>query len=263
MTTAARTARQNPPVVSRVNDCEYRRHYAVSKGREHEAAQEADGTGREFHPSNCIADAPFVKLQSLMFAAIAMRPAQGQKEPPNEGTTTDIDTVAHLSPYCDAMFMDKGCRSLLLDVPTALRPTETAKVFSLTWRAVSRLFALNSERNICRACPSNPRSVRRRPLRRCAERATRLISLLSLVDASVRSVRTEGGSPRGEVFSVKGETWKPQGAIEESRFDTACAAPSRGGMQYPPGAPHHRSSLQCFPADNVPAFCDGQLGFHR
>jgi hypothetical protein len=84
-----------------------------------------------FFLRNRIADAPFVKLQALMFAAIAMRAAQGQKEPPNEGTATDIDTVAHLLPYCDAMFMDNGCRSLLLDVPTALRPTETAKVFSL------------------------------------------------------------------------------------------------------------------------------------
>ena len=72
-----------------------------------------------------------MRLQALMFAAIAMRAAQGQKKPPNEGTTTDIDTVAHLLPYCDAMFMDNGCRSLLLDVPTALRPQETAKVFSL------------------------------------------------------------------------------------------------------------------------------------
>ena len=85
----------------------------------------------EFGKANRIADAPFVRLQALMFAAIAMRAAQGQKEPPNEGTTTDIDTVAHLLPYCDAMFMDNGCRSLLLDVPTALRPPETAKVFSL------------------------------------------------------------------------------------------------------------------------------------
>jgi len=85
----------------------------------------------EFGKANRIAEAPFVRLQALMFAAIAMRAAQGQKEPPNEGTATDIDTVAHLLPYCDAMFMDNGCRSLLLDVPTALRPPETAKVFSL------------------------------------------------------------------------------------------------------------------------------------
>ena len=89
----------------------------------------------EFGKANRIAEAPFVRLQSLMFAAIAMRAAQGQKEPPNEGTTTDIDTVAHLLPYCDAMFMDNGCRSLLLDVPTALRPPETAKVFSLNVKA--------------------------------------------------------------------------------------------------------------------------------
>jgi len=91
--------------------------------------------GKGFLLRNCIADAPFVKLQSLMFATIAMRAAQGQKEPPNEGTTTDIDTVAHLLPYCDAMFMDNGCRSLLLDVPTALRPPETAKLFSLNVKA--------------------------------------------------------------------------------------------------------------------------------
>jgi hypothetical protein len=90
---------------------------------------------KSFLLQNRIADAPFVKLQSLMFAAIAMRAAQGQKEPPNEGTATDIDTVAHLLPYCDAMFMDNGCRSLLLDVPTALRPQETAKVFSLNVKA--------------------------------------------------------------------------------------------------------------------------------
>jgi hypothetical protein len=88
-----------------------------------------------FLERNLMADAPFNKLQSLMFAAIAMRPAQGQKEPPNKGTATDIDTVAHLLPYCDAMFMDNGCRSLLLDVPTPLRPPETTKVFSLNIKA--------------------------------------------------------------------------------------------------------------------------------
>ena len=38
--------------------------------------------------------------------------------------------MAHLLPYCNAMFMDNGCKSLLLDVPLALRPPETARVFS-------------------------------------------------------------------------------------------------------------------------------------
>jgi len=89
----------------------------------------------EFGKANRIAEAPFVRLQSLMFAAIAMRAAQGQKAPPDEGTTTDIETVAHLLPYCDAMFMDDGCRSLLLEVPKNLRPPETPKVFSTNIKA--------------------------------------------------------------------------------------------------------------------------------
>lgn len=87
--------------------------------------------GKSFLTQNRIADAPFVKLQSLMFAAIAMRAEQGQKDPPDKGTATDIDTVAHLLPYCDAMLMDNRCRSLLLDVPTAFRPREAVKVLSL------------------------------------------------------------------------------------------------------------------------------------
>jgi hypothetical protein len=33
----------------------------------------------------------------MMYAAIAMRAAAGQKEPPNEGMTTDIETEPHLS----------------------------------------------------------------------------------------------------------------------------------------------------------------------
>jgi len=89
----------------------------------------------EFGKANRIAEAPFVRLQSLMFAAMAMRAAHGQKEPPDEGTTTDVETVAHLLPYCDAMFMDSRCRSLLLDVPKDLRPPETARVFSLNIKA--------------------------------------------------------------------------------------------------------------------------------
>jgi hypothetical protein len=84
-----------------------------------------------FGKANRIAEAPFVKLQSLMFATLAMRAAHGQKEPPDEGTTTDINTVAHLVPYCDVMFVDNRCRSLLLDVPKGMRPPDTSKLFSL------------------------------------------------------------------------------------------------------------------------------------
>jgi len=89
---------------------------------------------KSFGEANRIADAPFVKLQAIMFAAIAMSAAGGKKEPPNEGMTTDIETVAYLLPYCDAMFMDNECRSLL-NVPLALRPPEASRVYSLNSRA--------------------------------------------------------------------------------------------------------------------------------
>ena len=89
---------------------------------------------KSFGEANRIAEAPFVKLQAVMFAAIAMSATGGKKEPPNEGMTTDIETVAHLLPYCDAMLMDNECRSLL-NVPLAFRPPEASRVYSLNCRA--------------------------------------------------------------------------------------------------------------------------------
>ena len=82
-----------------------------------------------FGATNQIANAPFVKLTALMFAAIAMR-SRTQTKIPDEGTTTDIEIVAHLMPYCDAMFIDNGCRSLFLDMPKSHRPPEHVKLFS-------------------------------------------------------------------------------------------------------------------------------------
>jgi hypothetical protein len=93
--------------------------------------EEVAALEKSFGEANRIAEAPFVKFQAMMFAAIAMLAAGGKKEPPNEGMTTDIETVAHLLPYCDAMFMDNECRSLLLNVPLALRPPEASRVYSL------------------------------------------------------------------------------------------------------------------------------------
>lgn len=92
--------------------------------------EERDRLEKSFGDANRISEAPFVKLQALMYASLAMRASGGQKELPNEGTNTDIETVGHLLPYCDAMFMDNGCRSLLLNVPMDLRPANAAKVFS-------------------------------------------------------------------------------------------------------------------------------------
>jgi hypothetical protein len=95
------------------------------------SAEERALLEKGFGDANRIAEAPFVKLQSLMFAAIAMSAANGQKQLPDEGTTTDVETVAHLLPYCDAMFVDDRCRSLFLNIPLDLRPTAMEKLYSL------------------------------------------------------------------------------------------------------------------------------------
>lgn len=84
-----------------------------------------------FLKSNRISEAPFLKLQSMMYAVIAMKAAGGQREPPNEGMTTDIDNVAHLLPYCDAMLLDNECRALMLNVPTRVRPDDAKKLYSM------------------------------------------------------------------------------------------------------------------------------------
>jgi hypothetical protein len=84
-----------------------------------------------FKEANPIAEAPFLKLQALMYAVIAMRAAGGQKQPPNEGMATDIDTVAHILPYCDAMFVDNECRALLLNIPKRLQPEWVSRVYSM------------------------------------------------------------------------------------------------------------------------------------
>jgi hypothetical protein len=84
-----------------------------------------------FKEANPIADAPFLKLQALMYSVIATRAAAGQKSPPNEGMATDIDTVAHILPYSDAMFVDNECRALLLNIPKRLQPTWVSRVYSM------------------------------------------------------------------------------------------------------------------------------------
>jgi len=96
--------------------------------------EEASKLEKSFGDANRIAEAPFVKLSALMYAAIAMRAASGQKEPPNIGTTTDVDTVSYLMPYCDLMFIDNGCRSLFLNMPKNLRPADADKLYSLNTR---------------------------------------------------------------------------------------------------------------------------------
>lgn len=55
---------------------------------------------------------PFVRLSSMLYAAIELK-APSLKSPPNKGTTTDVTLIASVLPYCHAMFVDNGMAGYL------------------------------------------------------------------------------------------------------------------------------------------------------
>jgi hypothetical protein len=86
---------------------------------------------RDFLMSGAINEAPFVTISAAMFASLAVKATSGQKKLPNQGTVTDINIVSTLLPYCDAMFVDNPCRSLLHDIPKTHALPYPCRVFSL------------------------------------------------------------------------------------------------------------------------------------
>jgi hypothetical protein len=94
-------------------------------GREHGYAKLA-----EFFKSGAINEAPFNLIAASMFASLAKKAAAGQKEIPNQGTVTDINNISTLLPYCEPMFVDRGCRALLQDIPRDCSLPYACKVFS-------------------------------------------------------------------------------------------------------------------------------------
>jgi hypothetical protein len=85
---------------------------------------------REFLRSRAINEAPFNVIAASMYASLAQKAAAGQKKPPNQGTAIDVNVVSMLLPYCDAMFVDNGCRALLRDIPSEYKLPYSCTVFS-------------------------------------------------------------------------------------------------------------------------------------
>jgi hypothetical protein len=84
----------------------------------------------EFLRSGAINEAPFNIIAASMYASLAQKAAAGQKKVPNQGTFTDVNVVSTLLPYCDAMFIDNGCKALLLDIPREHKLPFPCEVFS-------------------------------------------------------------------------------------------------------------------------------------
>lgn len=71
----------------------------------------------EFLRTGVMNDAPFNVIGASLFASLSQKAAAGQKRPPNQGTSNDVNILSTLLPYCDAMFVDNECRALWQDIP--------------------------------------------------------------------------------------------------------------------------------------------------
>jgi hypothetical protein len=86
----------------------------------------------EYLFSKHLIDIPTIHISSLLYAGLARKAASGQKEVPNIGTFTDVNAIASLLPYCDAIFLDNGMAALLRDQPIAGQVERYGtKIFSL------------------------------------------------------------------------------------------------------------------------------------
>ena len=92
--------------------------------------EKARETVKNFIASGAMNETPSNIISAAMFASLAMQAAAGQKKPPDEGMASDIDVVSTLLPYCDAMFVDNKCRSLLNSIPKAHKLPYECKIFS-------------------------------------------------------------------------------------------------------------------------------------
>jgi len=83
-----------------------------------------------FVKSGAMNETPSNIIAASMYAALARKAAAGQKKLPDEGTATDIRVVSTLLPYCDAMFVDNFCRSLLNEIPRTHKLPYNCAIFS-------------------------------------------------------------------------------------------------------------------------------------
>lgn len=84
----------------------------------------------KFFKDNLPKELPFNKIQSALYAVLAMKAVAGQNKCPNKGTVSDIRFISTLLPYCDAMFVDNKARALINDIPKTHKLAYPCRVFS-------------------------------------------------------------------------------------------------------------------------------------
>jgi ribosomal protein L37E len=84
----------------------------------------------EYLQSESFQQIPFIKLSALFYASFARKAGSGQKKPPDQGITNDLNVLSLLLPYCDAMFIDNQCRGCLEEKDVRENIDFSTQVFS-------------------------------------------------------------------------------------------------------------------------------------
>lgn len=85
---------------------------------------------REFFASSIFRQIPVVSIGAAMWAGLAHRFHNGQKEW-EVSIANDITAISTHLPFCDAMFLEKECANLLTSEPVKKHITYKAQIFSL------------------------------------------------------------------------------------------------------------------------------------
>lgn len=84
----------------------------------------------EFLTAEVLGEAPYVRISSMMFAAMAQLASRGKKTPVKH-PFNDVDMISAYMPYCDAIFVDKEMESVLNEKPLPSELTYPTRVFSV------------------------------------------------------------------------------------------------------------------------------------
>lgn len=71
----------------------------------------------EYFRSPYLLKVPYIRLSSMLYASLARKAGAGRVKPPSKGTFTDVNAIASLLPYCDAIFVDAEMAGHLGDNP--------------------------------------------------------------------------------------------------------------------------------------------------
>lgn len=88
----------------------------------------------EYLASGLVDWLPFNRLRAALWATLATQ-AKDRARPPGRGMSNDIQMIATLLPYCDAIFVDRECHGLLRNIPASHRPGYPCRVFSVSNKA--------------------------------------------------------------------------------------------------------------------------------